>query len=45
MDTTKGDEFASLTATGQDYYADRRQEGASHEQALADARHSYGVRR
>lgn len=45
MDTTKGSEFAALTPAGQDYYADRIKSGAGHEQALADARYSYGVRR
>lgn len=45
IDTTKGDQFAALTFRGQLYYADRIKEGASHEEALADARFSYGVKR
>jgi hypothetical protein len=40
-----GGEFASLTDQGQDYYADRIKAGATHSQAFADARHSYGLRR
>lgn len=34
-----------LTNRGQQYYADRRQDGVSHEQAMADALHSYGEQR
>ena len=34
-----------LTHQGQQYYADRRQDGVSHEQAMKDALHSYGEQR
>lgn len=34
-----------LTHQGQMYYSDRRQDGVSHEQAMKDALHSYGVQR
>lgn len=38
-------DLSTLTPQGQQFYADARQDGVSHEQALADARHSYGVQR
>lgn len=44
FDPSRGDDFAALTHQGQAYYADRRSEGASHEDALADARYSYGTK-
>lgn len=39
-----GKQFASLTHRGQMYYADRRTDGADHETAFADAKHSYGTK-
>ena len=34
-----------LTTRGQMYYADQRQDGVSHEIAMKDAIHSYGIQR
>jgi hypothetical protein len=34
-----------LTHQGQQFYADARQDGATHEQAMKDALHSYGKQR
>ena len=45
VDTSRGEAFARLTLTGQLCYADRIADGVGHDQALADARHSYGERR
>jgi hypothetical protein len=42
---TKSSDLSRLTDQGQQYYADRRQDGISHEQAMADALHSYGKQR
>jgi hypothetical protein len=42
VNPTQGEEFSRLTLLGQLYYADRRCEGADHEQAMVDAVYSYG---
>ena len=44
FDPQRGRDFARLTYQGKAYYIDRRySEGASHDEALADARYSYGT--
>lgn len=42
---SKKSDLDRLTHQGAQYYADRRQDGVSHEQAMADALHSYGEQR
>lgn len=45
MVRVRGQEFASLTYQGQLFYADRIRDGVGHDQAFADARYAYGLRR
>lgn len=44
MNAKESAEYGSLTVRGKRFYDDARNEGADHDTAFRDAKHSYGVK-